>query len=57
MEELTTVIAETETNGSIGDVLAGSDNEFIAQIGEDWDALIRMLQYLIEFFKSLFGIA
>lgn len=32
-----------------------SDNEFLAQIAEDWDALIRMISYLIEAITSLFA--
>ena len=36
-------------------LLGNSDSEFATQIAEDWDAIVRMFAYLIEFFTSLFA--
>lgn len=36
------------------DLLAGSGDEIAEQVAKDWDALMRMFSYLIEFFASLF---
>ena len=36
------------------DLLAGSGDEIGEQVAKDWDAIVRMFSYLIEFFASLF---
>ncbi len=37
------------------EIFANSDNVMLEQLEEDWDAIVRMFTYLIEFFKSLFA--
>ena len=36
-------------------MLGNSDNEMLVQLAEDWDAIVRMISYLIEAITSLFG--
>lgn len=42
-------------NFDFSGLFGNSDDEITTQIAKDWDALVRMFTYLIEFFKSLFG--
>lgn len=46
---------ESLKNFDFSALLGNSDNEFAIQIAEDWDALVRMISYLIEAITSLFA--
>ena len=48
-------LGELLENFDLKSLISGNGGDFGEQVAKDWDAIVNMFSYLIEFFTSLFA--